>query len=231
MKGAPAKVAGPAIPGWGGAMRTLIDGYNLMHAAGLMERRFGPDGFRKVRHRFLNDLACRLGPEESRQTTIVFDAHHHPRHLGAVEGHKGLTVLFAVGYEDADSHLEDLIKHHSHPKSLCVVSSDHRVRDAARRRGAQPLESDEFLDRLDRPRPHIMTMPRRRRLENDPSQAAERDHWLREFGHLEDGPELTELRRPPEFVPTREELAKVAQEVAAEGDVVGRKGLFRKKIG
>ena len=42
-------------------MRTLIDGYNLMYALGLLGKRHGPDGFRKVRTRFLNDLAGALG--------------------------------------------------------------------------------------------------------------------------------------------------------------------------
>ena len=55
-------------------MRTLIDGYNVMFAAGLMARRFGPDGFRKVRQRFLNDLAATLDPVEAHLTTVVFDA-------------------------------------------------------------------------------------------------------------------------------------------------------------
>ncbi len=52
-------------------MRTLIDGYNVMFAAGLMARRSGPDGFRKVRQRFLNDLAATLDPVEAHLTTVV----------------------------------------------------------------------------------------------------------------------------------------------------------------
>ena len=55
-------------------MRYLIDGYNLMYAGGLLGKRLGPDGFRKVRTRFLNDLADALGPLDAHQTTVVFDA-------------------------------------------------------------------------------------------------------------------------------------------------------------
>src|SRR5438093_12747477 len=109
-------------------MRTLIDGYNLMHAVGLLGRRFGPDGFRRARLRFLNDLAAALGPVEAHQTTIVFDAAAPPEHAPRESTHKGLTVLFAVGDENADERIELLIAQHSAPKSLTVVSSAHRVR-------------------------------------------------------------------------------------------------------
>src|SRR5437868_5098367 len=34
-------------------MRTLIDGYNVMYALGLLEKRVGPERFRKARARFL----------------------------------------------------------------------------------------------------------------------------------------------------------------------------------
>ena len=59
-------------------MRLLIDGYNLMYAVGLLGKRLGPDGFRKVRQRFLNDLADALGAVEAHQTTVVFDAAAPP---------------------------------------------------------------------------------------------------------------------------------------------------------
>ena len=59
-------------------MRLLIDGYNVMHASGRMQRKFGPDGLASRRDRFLNDLAHRLEPETAFQTTIVFDAASLP---------------------------------------------------------------------------------------------------------------------------------------------------------
>ncbi len=212
-------------------MRTLIDGYNLMYAAGVMERRFGPDGFRKVRHRFLNDLASRMGPNQALEATIVFDARHHPEHVAPTDSHKGMTVLYAVEYDDADSQIEHLIKLHSHPRSLTVVSSDHRIRDAARRRGALPLTSDEFLDQLDRPRLHHMTGRPRGSTETKNDGEAERALWLREFGHLDEGPEMTELRRKVSYLPTDEEIAQIEREVDTEGPVVGRKPLLKKMIG
>ena len=200
-------------------MRTLIDGYNLMYAIGLMERKFGPDGFRKVRHRFLNDLAAALDPVEAHQTTIVFDAHDPPPGVPGQSHHKGLTIIFAVGDEDADSRLEHLIAHHSAPKGLTVVSSDHRVRDAARRRKAKVVAADEFWERIKLPRkPRIPVPPRsaEERGRREGLTAAESAYWMAAFGVLEDAPETKQALRSADFVPTDEEIARIIREVERE---------------
>jgi hypothetical protein len=44
--------------------------------------------------------------------------------------------------------LEELIEAHHAPKSLLVVSSDHRVQRAARRRGARYIDSDRWYSEL-----------------------------------------------------------------------------------
>ena len=128
-------------------MRTLIDGYNLMFAAGLMGKRFGPDGFRKARARFLNDLASKLGPVEAHLTTVVFDVRKAPDGLPSESRHKGISLIFAVSSPTADERIDELIRAHSAPKSLTVVSSDNQVRASAKRRGAKSVTADDFLDR------------------------------------------------------------------------------------
>src|SRR5579875_1104072 len=132
-------------------MRTLIDGYNVMFAAGLMGQRFGPDGLRKARTRFLNDLARAFGPVESHLTTVVFDVHKAPEGRPAESRHKGITLIFAVGNPTADERIDELIRSHSAPKRLTVVSSDNQVRASAKRRGARSITADDFLDGLRRP--------------------------------------------------------------------------------
>src|SRR5207302_1583757 len=112
-------------------MRILIDGYNLMYALGLPGKRHGPDGFRKVRTRFLNDLAAALGAVAAHQTTVVFDASHSPVHLPRESIYKGMTIVYAVDDDSADERIEQLIAAHSAPKLLTVVSTDHRIRQAA----------------------------------------------------------------------------------------------------
>ena len=82
-------------------MRFLIDGYNLMYAGGLFERRLGPTGFHRVRTRFLNDLAFALGPVDAHQTTVVFDASSSPGGVPKASTYKGLSLEFAVDQESA----------------------------------------------------------------------------------------------------------------------------------
>jgi predicted RNA-binding protein with PIN domain len=126
------------------ALRYLIDGYNLMHAKGLMQHKFRGDGLHRARLKFLDAVLGQLGPLDTARTTVVFDAALPPRNRPAREEYKGLTVLYAVGEENADAVIERLIEQHSAPKQLAVVSSDRRVREAARRRGSRSVEADAF---------------------------------------------------------------------------------------
>jgi predicted RNA-binding protein with PIN domain len=202
-------------------MRLLIDGYNLMFALGLLGKRLGPDGFRKVRHRFLNDLAAVLDPVEAHQTTVVFDASSPPGHLPAEGRHKGMTVVFAVDDDDADTRLERLIAKHSAPKGLTVVSSDHRVRRAASRRGAKAVTADEFWSTLEgrkrskgaRPSQPVTDEERARREGPSPEEAG---FWLAEFQDVANEPDVREARRGGGFVPTDEEIARIEREVDEE---------------
>ena len=60
-----------------------------------------------------------------------------------------MVVLLADGLRaEADDLLEQIIAAHSVPKSLAVVSSDHRVQTAAKRRGAVSFDSQPWLDDL-----------------------------------------------------------------------------------
>src|SRR5437763_392064 len=114
-------------------MRILIDGYNLMHVAGLMKPRFGPGGLERARRAMLNYLAVAL-EDQALHTTITFDAFDPPPDAPRQQRFKGLTVIFAERPGDADSVLERMIAADPTPKQLTVVSSDHRVRAAARHR-------------------------------------------------------------------------------------------------
>lgn len=62
----------------------------------------------------------------------------------------GITVRYATEHESADELLEELISKASAPRKLTVVSSDHRVQRAAKRRKARAVDSDvwyaEILD-------------------------------------------------------------------------------------
>ena len=201
-------------------MRTLIDGYNLMFADGLPAKRPGPDVFRKARQRFLDKLARGLGPFEASQTTVVFDATDHPANLPAVTTYKGMTILFAVDDEDADARIERLIAEHSAPKTLRVVSTDRRIRTATARRKARAMTADEFLVSLDerqtaRSRSRPLPWPRAGRAIARSLPRSRPTGW-RQFGGLDDEPDVRELARPDSFGPTDAEIAEIEREVDEE---------------
>ncbi len=199
-------------------MRYLIDGYNLMHALGLMPPKLPPGGLRKVRTRFLNSLAEKLGPTDSHLTTVVFDAQKAPAHLPSETRHKGLTVEYAADVGEADERIEQIIARHSTPKTLCVVSTDLRIRQAARRRRASAITSDDFWSDLEdrKRRERRGPEPKPDPPDAKPDISLDREHWLREFGAADDLLKADPSADSTRFAPTDEELARIAREVEEE---------------
>jgi uncharacterized protein len=174
----------------------LVDGYNLMHAVGMFRRRYGPGEFAKWRDRFLHYLSQHLTPRERERTTVVFDAPSSgPGPTQSAESH-GLQVLYARSDLEADDVLEELIAGHSAPRQILLVSSDHRLQKAVRRRRGKAIDSEDFALRLEE-------------RENQGSQRkppslprckftglhspGELEAWLEIFGDI---PEAARLKRP-----------------------------------
>lgn len=128
----------------------LIDGYNLMHATGLARPDYGPGELEKRRRRFVKYLIGHLNPRERPRTTIVFDAADAPPDVSRHQIVEEVEVLFARPGGDADSLIEELLAHHSAPRQVRVVSSDRRLQQAARRRRARFVRSEQFLRELQR---------------------------------------------------------------------------------
>ena len=76
---------------------------------------------------------------------MVFDAKRTP-----LSGQKkqqvehGIDVHYAIGYSNADLLIDELISIHPDPQRLTVISSDHWVQNAARRRRAQFVDSEQW---------------------------------------------------------------------------------------
>ena len=164
-------------------MALLIDGYNQLHITGMLGRNLGPRSLERARMALLNFLSKALAAADSRETTIVFDAANAPAGLPAEQNHRGLQVRFAVGYEDADALLEELIRADSAPRRLTVVSSDHRVQRAALRRRATAVDADVWFEHLHRQR------RRKPRPASAPDQKPDEPHteedvrrWMQLFG-------------------------------------------------
>jgi hypothetical protein len=161
------------------AVTFLIDGYNLMHAAGLAHRGMPAAQFERARTRLLDWLAT--GTRDRARVLVIFDAQQAPApSMEAV--HRGVRVRFAFR-KTADDLIEELVEVEPRPNLLTVVSNDGRVREAARRATCASFTCTEFVDWL-------ITPPR------DPAQAAhppeadkpipsitdeDRDEWLNAF--------------------------------------------------
>src|SRR5262245_2121280 len=168
----------------------LVDGYNLIHAMGLLPPRVGPGGLEKARRALLGLLAGTFG-EEASAVTVVFDARQAPPGADAAQIAHGIRVQFAVGGREADEVIEELIQQASAPKSLSVVSDDHRLQQAARRRQARSVGCGDFLDLLKAKRKEC-----RRPAPDEKhghASGAETAHWLEAFGDLEADPHFREL--------------------------------------
>jgi predicted RNA-binding protein with PIN domain len=160
--------------------KTLIDGYNLMFALGVTGKKRGSKALESSRTALLNVLADALPPEDAPRTVVVFDAQRPPPGLPRETRFREIVVYFASDHEDADELMEELIARHSAPRQLTVVSSDHRLQRAARRRKATASDSDVWFDNLLRRRNELRRPPRR---PPTPDSGEENDveFWLREF--------------------------------------------------
>ena len=125
----------------------LIDGYNITQPIA-PTRNPDPRWLERDRNVLLRELTNQLSEPVRRKTCVVFDAANPPRDRPSEFVHHGMSVRFAVDYLSADDLLEEMIRAHHTPKRLMVVSSDHRIQIAARRRGAAHFDSEPWMDDL-----------------------------------------------------------------------------------
>lgn len=128
----------------------LIDGYNLMHYAGLARSTYGPGDLERCRNRLLKRLQRGLELAERQRAIVVFDAQYAPFPERTELLERGMRIIFSPSGQEADDVIEELIASHSAPRQLVVISSDHRLQRAARARKAAFVDSDQFLDELAR---------------------------------------------------------------------------------
>lgn len=168
----------------------IVDGYNLMYAAGLAPLTQRERGLEASRTALLAFLAERLTAAEAARTTVIFDARQPPPGLPSVLRSRGLTVVFPRPHGDADEAITDLVHTHSAPRQITVVSSDHTVQKLARRRRAEVVDSEDFVEWLAE-RPTEAERLHRRRATAEPSAKydaptshSELEHWLKVFGDI-----------------------------------------------
>ena len=154
-------------------MPYLIDANNLMHA-------LAPVGYAVDREGLCELLGEAFAHEK---VHVVFDGAEqtlaHTEFMLAT----GVDLSYAAG-RSADAVIEERIAADSAPRRLTVVSTDHRIRSAARRRRCRSVTSEDFARQIQarlapdahRRRPG---MPQQK---TDGLSPAETERWLREFG-------------------------------------------------
>lgn len=193
-------------------MRTLIDGYNLMHAAGLIRGKLVGKQLEGARERLVKRVAFHMTKDERAHTIVIFDAKVAPAMASREAFIEGIRVLYPEPGHEADELIEELIRQDMTPRKLRIVSSDRRLHRAARERLAVAVASDRFLDELDerrvrrerddsttarvaagpvRPSASLPVTPPESPVSPSPRAGRrspdihEVDYWLKEFGTVE----------------------------------------------
>jgi predicted RNA-binding protein with PIN domain len=176
----------------------LIDGYNLLHALGILKGRVGPFGLQKARLALLGLLHSTYR-EDSPAVTVVFDAANAPPDTPEQDDYEGIRIRWARGGDSADDLIESLIRGSSAPKRLTVISDDHRIQQAARRRDCEVLPCAEYLDWLERHRRERRRPTTPEATKPDQITEDESRYWLDQFADIDDRGELTRLSDPVEW--------------------------------
>jgi len=156
-------------------MMFIIDGHNLLHSIQKDSPESGP----------ISDVRlCRIIGSYLRLTgqkgEIIFDGTGPPDKSG-FDGINNLEVFFAGFTTDTDTVIEDKIISNSAPRRLKIVSSDRRLRRAAKARKAISIKSEDFWSNMQKQlsrekKPKEPTAKRRGLSESETSR------WLEIFG-------------------------------------------------
>ncbi|TFG47588.1 MAG: hypothetical protein E4H40_06195 [Candidatus Brocadiia bacterium] len=155
-------------------MPFVIDGYNLLHSIQKNADTSGPISDVQLCHmigkylRIVGDTA-----------EIVFDGLGPPEKT-PFENIYNADIIFTGTKTDADTIIENKIAANSAPKRLTVISSDNRIRMAAKVRKAVSLKSEIFWLDLQKKVDDKKTAKEPYQKRQGLSES-ETDHWLKIF--------------------------------------------------
>ncbi|MHC4618462.1 MAG: NYN domain-containing protein [Planctomycetota bacterium] len=156
-------------------MPVIIDGHNLLHSI----QKAGED-FESINDVRLCHIIGRYLKGVGEKGEIVFDGTGPPD-KARFDNISCLEVVFAGPTSDADKVIEDKIKADTAPKRLTVVSSDRRLRAAARARKATAVKSEVFWENLRKELSRKPT-PKEPPAKRWGLSEVETEQWLRFFG-------------------------------------------------
>ena len=122
----------------------LIDGYNLLFAAGKTPN--------QANRTYLLNLLAAYKSRKHLDVTVVFDRKSgDPSEGKQVLLHQNVRVVFSAPMQEADEIIRQFVEASDHPKDILVVSSDKAgITKYCRKIGADVMESGDFLDFLQR---------------------------------------------------------------------------------
>jgi hypothetical protein len=121
-------------------MPYVIDGYNLLRA---VQKNF--DSLSHISEYEFCSFISEFIRRKKSHGYLFFDGTGPPDRSN-LAGFKYLDVIFTGPDTDADTMIEELIAKNTHPKRLNIISSDRRIRTAARKRRAKSIPSLEFWE-------------------------------------------------------------------------------------
>ena len=153
----------------------IIDGYNLLWSVQNVE-----GDFESISDVQLCRIVGKYLKSIGESGDIIFDGIGPPDKSG-FDNISKLEVSFTGLATDADTVIEDKIRANTAPRRLTVVSSDRRLRDAARARRATSIKSEIFWG-------NVRKQLSRKRAINEPAakrqglSESETEEWLKFFG-------------------------------------------------
>ena len=120
----------------------IIDGHNLLHSIQKDGPNSGPISDVQLCH-----IIGRYLKLTGENGEIIFDGIGPPDKSG-FDGISNLEVFFSGVRTDTDTVIEDKITANSAPRRLKIVSSDRRLRKAARARKATSVKSEVFWNNI-----------------------------------------------------------------------------------
>ena len=121
-------------------MKYLIDGYNLIHRTGIIDR--CANDINLSREKLEASLGAYLASRRGIKAVIVYDSRHNTSAVRS-PGTGRLSIIFSAG--DADAKIGALIRNEKKIRELVVVSTDKRhVISSAKSYGADYMLAERF---------------------------------------------------------------------------------------
>lgn len=202
----------------------VIDAFNVLHTTGVL-----PPDLAGIELPDLVWLIARSRYAGQRLTLVCDGVRPGAGHAGPSACRLGdARVIYAGGGREADDEIEKLLERSSYASRMLVVSSDRRLRTAARKRKADSIRSEAFLGHLVQDTGRSQREPLPKWVHEIPLSQMEVRVWLDEFGievGADDGqdsshsPAASDQSKPP----TVERDDRVSKPPPAEHDEVLRR--------